>query len=78
MNAFSRKRALLFFAFLTVMILLGPYGDSRVSAIDRNTYKNLKTFSEVLDMVEKNYVEPVDNDKLMQGAINRSEERRGG
>ena len=70
MNAFSRKRALLFFAFLTVMILLGPYGDSRVSAIDRNTYKNLKTFSEVLDMVEKNYVEPVDNDKLMQGAIN--------
>ncbi|MBA4421992.1 MAG: peptidase S41 [Syntrophus sp. (in: bacteria)] len=70
MNAFSHKRALLLFAFLTVMILLGPYGDSRVSAIDRNTYKSLKTFSEVLDMVEKNYVEPVENDKLMQGAIN--------
>jgi carboxyl-terminal processing protease len=70
MNAFLSKRALLLFAFLTVMILLGPYGDSRVSAIDRNTYKNLKTFSEVLDMVEKNYVEPVENDKLMQGAIN--------
>ncbi len=70
MNAFFSKRALLLFAFLTVMILLGPYGDSRVSAIDRNTYRNLKTFSEVLDMVEKNYVEPVENDKLMQGAIN--------
>ncbi len=70
MKAFSHKKALLFFAFMTVMILFGPYGDSRVSAIDRNTYKNLKTFSEVLDMVEKNYVEPVDNDKLMQGAIN--------
>ena len=70
MNAFLSKRALLLFAFLIVMILLGPYGDSRVSAIDRNTYRNLKTFSEVLDMVEKNYVEPVDNDKLMQGAIN--------
>ena len=70
MNAFLSKRALLLFAFLTVMILLGPYGDSRVSAIDRNTYRNLKTFSEVLDMVEKNYVEPVENDKLMQGAIN--------
>jgi carboxyl-terminal processing protease len=56
-------------AFLAVL-LLSPYGDSRVSAVDRNTYKNLKIFSEVLDMVEKNYVEPVENDKLMQGAIN--------
>ncbi len=70
MNAFFSKKALLLFAFLTLIILLGPYGDSRVSAIDRNTYRNLKTFSEVLDMVEKNYVEPVENDKLMQGAIN--------
>ncbi|MEK7827899.1 MAG: S41 family peptidase, partial [Thermodesulfobacteriota bacterium] len=33
-------------------------------------YKSLKTFSEVLDMVEKNYVEPVETDKLLQGAIN--------
>jgi len=70
MNTFFRKKAFFIFAFLIAMILLGPYGDSRVSAIDRNTYKNLKTFSEVLDMVEKNYVEPVENDKLMQGAIN--------
>jgi carboxyl-terminal processing protease len=64
------KRALLLLVFLTVLFLLGPHGDSRVSAIDRSTYKNLKTFSEVLDMVEKNYVEPVDNNKLIQGAIN--------
>ena len=70
MNTFFSKKALVLLAFLTVLILLGPYGDSRVSAIDRNTYKTLKTFSEVLDMVEKNYVEPVDSDKLMLGAIN--------
>jgi carboxyl-terminal processing protease len=70
MNTFFSKWALLLLGFLTVLILLGPYGDSRVSAIDRNTYKNLKTFSEVLDMVEKNYVEPVESNKLMQGAIN--------
>ncbi len=70
MNIFISKRAIILFASLTVLILLGPYGDSRVSAIDQNTYKSLKTFSEVLDMVEKNYVEPVDGDKLMQGAIN--------
>ena len=70
MNIFFSKKALSLFAFLSILFLLGPYGDSRVSAVDRNTYKSLKTFSEVLDMVEKNYVEPVDGEKLMQGAIN--------
>ncbi len=70
MNTRSRKRVIILCAVFGVLILLGPYGDSRVSAIDRNTYKSLKTFSEVLDMVEKNYVEPVDAEKLMQGAIN--------
>lgn len=70
MNTTLSKGALLLFVFLTALFLLGAYGDSRVSAIDRNIYKNLKTFSEVLDMVEKNYVEPVENDKLIQGAIN--------
>jgi carboxyl-terminal processing protease len=68
-NVFS-KRSLLLFFFLTGLILLGPYGDSRVSAIDQKTYQNLKTFTEILDRVEKEYVEPVDSDKLMQGAIN--------
>ena len=70
MKTFFGKRAHILLGFLTVLILLGPYGDSRVSAIDQNTYKNLKIFSEVLDLVEKNYVEPVESDKLMQGAIN--------
>jgi len=69
MRAFLRKNFFLL-GFLTILILLGPYGDSRVSAIDRNTYKNLKIFTEVIDMVEKNYVEPVEGEKLMQGAIN--------
>jgi carboxyl-terminal processing protease len=70
MNTFFSKRNLILLVFLIMLILLGPYGDSRVSAVDRNTYKNLKTFSEVLDMVEKNYVEPVESEKLIQGAIN--------
>lgn len=69
MNTFFGKRTIVLPIFLTLLIL-GPYGDSRVSAIDRGTYKSLKTFSEVLDMVEKNYVEPVETEKLMQGAIN--------
>ena len=69
MNTFFGKRTIVLLVILTLLIL-GPYGDSRVSAIDRGTYKSLKTFSEVLDMVEKHYVEPVETEKLMQGAIN--------
>ena len=69
MNTAFGKRAVILSVFLSLFIF-GPYGDSRVSAIDRTTYKGLKTFSEVLDMVDKNYVEPVETDKLLQGAIN--------
>ena len=69
MNTFFGKRIIVLLVFL-MLLILGPYGDSRVSAIDRGTYKSLKTFSEVLDMVEKNYVEPVETDKLLQGATN--------
>ncbi|MHB8092117.1 MAG: S41 family peptidase [Syntrophales bacterium] len=65
---FSKKTS--FLIVILLMLLLGPYGDRQVSAIDRSTYKSLKTFNEVLDMVEKNYVEPVSADKLLQGAIN--------
>ncbi|PIP06308.1 MAG: peptidase S41 [Syntrophobacterales bacterium CG_4_8_14_3_um_filter_49_14] len=56
--------------FFTLLIFLGPYGDSQVSAVDRDTYKNLKIFNEVLDMVEKNYVEDIESKALIQGAIN--------
>ena len=65
---FSKKTS--FLIVILLMLILGPYGDRQVSAIDRSTYKSLKTFNEVLDMVEKNYVEPVSADKLLQGAIN--------
>ena len=69
MSTFFSKRAP-FMVALLVLFILGPYGDSRVSAIDSSTYKSLKTLSEVLDIVEKNYVEPVETDKLLKGAIN--------
>ena len=39
---------------LMLFIVFGPYGDSRVAAVDSSTYKSLKLFNEVLDMVEKN------------------------
>ncbi len=53
------------------MMLIGIASDSRVSAaIDRSIYGNLKVFTEVLSIIEKNYVEPVKADTLIEGAIN--------
>ena len=40
------------------------------TALDRQEYRNIKLFNEVLDMVQKNYVEPVEQKTLIQGAIN--------
>ena len=55
---------------MTLFVLFGPYGDSRVSAVDSSTYKSLKIFYEVLDIVEKNYVEEVKQKKLIDEAVN--------
>ena len=55
---------------LGVLILLGPYNDSKVSALDKGTYKDIKIFNEVFDIVKKNYVDEVDSATLIRGAIN--------
>jgi carboxyl-terminal processing protease len=52
-----------------LFIVFGPYGDSRVAALDSATYKSLKLFNEVLDIVEKNYVEDVKQKKLIDEAV---------
>ena len=35
----------------------------------QDAYKKLKVFSEVLSLIESNYVEPVENDSMIEGAI---------
>ncbi|MGZ6291338.1 MAG: S41 family peptidase, partial [Syntrophales bacterium] len=71
MKNFLSKRVLFSLCLLACFLLLGLQGDSQVSAaLERSIYKNLKTFNEVLDMVQKNYVEDVDSKKLIEGAIN--------
>ncbi|MEN6638329.1 MAG: S41 family peptidase [Smithella sp.] len=56
--------------FFGLFVIFGPYSDSKVSTRDKNIYKELKTFNEVLDMVQKNYVDDIDSTVLIQGAIN--------
>jgi carboxyl-terminal processing protease len=70
MKKISGKLPFIFLVLLGVIVLFGPYNDTKVSALDKGIYKDIKTFNEVLDMVKKNYVDEVDSQTLIQGAIN--------
>lgn len=54
---------------LIVSLFLGFSGSSKVMAVG-TAYESLKNFSEVLSLVQKNYVTEVNTDTLIQGAIN--------
>jgi len=70
MNNSSKKWSVLILVLLGVFILLSIYNGRKVSALDKGIYKDIKIFNEVLDMVKKNYVEEVDQQSLIRGAIN--------
>lgn len=55
---------------LIVILLVGLMGLGTARAADNKTYENLKLFNEVLKMVEKNYVEEIDPQVVIHGAIN--------
>lgn len=71
MKNMFHKKTLSFLFLITCLIPICFHADSQVSAaLDRNIYKDLKTFNEVLDIVQKNYVEDIESKKLIEGAIN--------
>jgi carboxyl-terminal processing protease len=71
MKNFLHAKVILLLCLFASLILLGLHAESQVSAaLDKSIYKNLKTFNEVLDMVQKNYVEQIESKKLIEGAIN--------
>jgi carboxyl-terminal processing protease len=70
MKKLSTKASLSVIICLGVFVLLGLRNDSNVYALDKNIYKGIKAFNEVLDMVQKNYVDEVESSTLIQGAIN--------
>ena len=70
MKKLANKWPFLVIILLGLFVLIGPYHDSKVSALDKGVYRDIKTFNEVFDMVKKNYVEEIDSSVLMQGAIN--------
>jgi carboxyl-terminal processing protease len=70
MKNISTKDLVFAFVILGLFIVFWNSSDSLVSAKEKNIYKEIKTFNEVLDMVQKNYVDQVDSSSLIQGAIN--------
>ncbi len=58
----------LYFAISIFIILLIP-GSGNISAYPDDTYKKLKIFTEILGIVEKNYVEEVKPDDLIEKAV---------
>ncbi len=71
----GKKRSLilkiLLVTAISVQLISLTIGDnpSGVSAKTQDTYKSLEAFSSVLHLVQENYVEEVDSDQLVQGAI---------
>ena len=64
----NRSRAvLLCFSIMVVVLVLGGGLASRTGAAD-NVYRNVARFSEALQLVLDNYVDPVDSDRLLEGA----------
>jgi carboxyl-terminal processing protease len=54
---------------LSAIFVWDRLGIERVSAEDQTVYENLQIFSDVLDIVKENYVQKVESDELIEGAI---------
>ena len=65
----ARKSAPWILVVIFVMGVLMGTGMARYSQADNETYDKLKIFSEVLSLVQKNYVEEVSSKDLIYGAI---------
>ena len=62
-------RALWWGALLSVLLWSGSRLVTRVSAIAKDAYDNIEVFTNVLTLVQRNYVDPVTTKQLIEGAI---------
>jgi len=62
-------KPILFVVFALLFWALGAGSYHGLSAADSETYKGLKLFSEVIELVEKNYIDDVDAKKMIEDAI---------
>ncbi len=71
MNEKKRRHASLWLAIVVLVLCwtIGPNFFRQLSADSTDTYKGLKLFSDVIEIIEENYVDTVDEKELMQKAI---------
>jgi len=60
---------LVIFAVFLVGVLIGSAHSQKVSAVSNSTYEDLKVFTEVLGLIQKDYVEETNSKDLINGAI---------
>ncbi len=61
--------ALVVFAVFLVGVLIGSGQSQKVSALSNSTYEDLKVFTDVLGLIQKDYVEETKSKDLIYGAI---------
>ncbi len=65
------RRIALFIAAISALVVVIGFGvQHRCAAESGNDYESIELFTDVLKIVQKNYVEEVDTKKLVYGAIN--------
>jgi carboxyl-terminal processing protease len=65
----QQRRTLIFIIAVTGVLWFGGHLVGRVSAVAKDTYENIEVFTNVLALVQKNYVDPVSTKQLIDGAI---------
>ncbi len=58
-------KKIFYFFFIAILIL-----SKNLHAVENNFYKKIDTFSEVLDKINKEYVDEIDQEEIMDSAIN--------
>lgn len=68
---FKKRGTFSFFLIILSALLIGGLYLRSMPALsaEAETYQNLKKFGEILDLIERNYVEDVDPNELLRGAI---------
>ena len=61
---------IIFGAFIIVCFLLTISVFAEEEKGNQNAYNKLKVFSEIISLIESNYVETVKSDTMIEGAIN--------
>jgi carboxyl-terminal processing protease len=64
------RRRLFATVALIAVVWLAVGGAKTVQAVARESYENLEVFTNILAIVQKNYVDPVSTKQLIEGAIN--------